>query len=213
MLLLDFLWHTERHELCRPAHLIAENEHVAKKMVENAEEKAKAGFDGMLDLEVEEDQAKSDVVAERETALADKLAEQKKRKKKLVDPLQFGLSIQAEDLVDYEPAMPWEMAPPSKKQIDYLEKNGISPDEIGNSGIATKLIERLKTRKMSGLTTPKQIRFLEKKGFNHVGTWDFESARRLIDRIAGNRWQTPRDINPAIYHPDGKQELINAGVL
>ena len=32
LLLLDFLWHTERHELCHPAHLICENEEVAKQM-------------------------------------------------------------------------------------------------------------------------------------------------------------------------------------
>ena len=33
LLLLDFLWHTERHELCRPAHLICQNEEVAEKTV------------------------------------------------------------------------------------------------------------------------------------------------------------------------------------
>lgn len=31
LLLLDFLWHTERHELCHPAHLICESEEVAKR--------------------------------------------------------------------------------------------------------------------------------------------------------------------------------------
>ena len=202
LLLLDFLWHTDKHELCRPAHLIAQNEHVAKKMIENAEEKAKEGFEGMLDLEFEEDQAKLDVIEERESALADKLADQKKRKRKLVDPLQFSMSIQAEDLVDYEPTMPSEMGPASQKQLAYLEKNGVFPEEIQNSGMASKLIDRLKTRKLAGLTTAKQIRFLEQKGFGHVGTWQFESARKLIDRIAGNRWQVPHDINKKTYHPE-----------
>lgn len=40
LLLLDFLWHTEKHELCRPAHLICENEEVAQKMTENLESAA-----------------------------------------------------------------------------------------------------------------------------------------------------------------------------
>lgn len=31
LFLLDFLWHTERHELCRPAHLICQNEEVRRK--------------------------------------------------------------------------------------------------------------------------------------------------------------------------------------
>lgn len=44
--------------------------------------------------------------------------------------------------------------------------------------------------------------FLEQKGFKHVGTWEFESARKLIDRIAGNGWRIPRDITPEIYIPN-----------
>lgn len=38
LLLLDFLWHTERHELCHPASLICENEDVARQMTKNMEE-------------------------------------------------------------------------------------------------------------------------------------------------------------------------------
>ena len=37
LLYSNFLWHTERHELCHPAHLICENEEVAVKMTENIE--------------------------------------------------------------------------------------------------------------------------------------------------------------------------------
>lgn len=40
LLLLDFLWHTERHELCHPASLICENEEVAQKMTKNLEKEA-----------------------------------------------------------------------------------------------------------------------------------------------------------------------------
>ena len=32
LLLLDFLWHTERHELCHPASLICQDEEVAKQI-------------------------------------------------------------------------------------------------------------------------------------------------------------------------------------
>ena len=123
----------------------------------------------------------------------------KRRKRKLVDPLQFEMSIQAEDLAGYVPAFGWEMAPPSEKQKKALEKLGILPDEIDNAGKASKLLERLDKRRMEGLTTPKQIRFLESRGFQHVGTWQFENARRLIDRIAGNGWKVPYDIIPSEY--------------
>lgn len=195
LLLLDFLWHTERHELCHPAHLICENDEVAKKMTENIE--AAAG--SAVDIQEAEEKATQDVVAEREESLAKLLAEMKHRKKKLVDPLQFEMSIQAEDLSSYVPAFGWQMAPPSEKQISTLEKLGILPDQIDNAGKAALLLDRLHARREEGLTTPKQIRFLEAKGFNHVGTWEFESARKLIDRIAGNGWKVPYDIVPAEY--------------
>lgn len=194
LLLLDFLWHTERHELCHPAHLIAENEEVAKAMTKQIEE---AGVP--LDLETVEQQAAEDVVAQREEALAKQLAEMKKRKRKLVDPLQFEMSIQAEDLSSYVPSFGWEMGPPSDKQVKTLEKMGILPDQIENAGKATKLLERLDRRREQGLTTPKQIRFLEQRGFHHVGTWSFETAKKLIDRIAANGWRIPEGINPKEY--------------
>src|SRR5699024_8456631 len=133
LLLLDFLWHTDRHELCHPAHLIAENDEVANKMTEKIEE---AGMP--MDLEEVEQTAAEDVVAEREEALAKKLAEMKRRKRKLVDPLQFQMSIQAEDLSSYVPSFGWEMGPPTEQQVKKLEKLGILPDEIDNAGKAAK---------------------------------------------------------------------------
>ncbi len=197
LLLLDFLWHTERHELCRPANLICENADVAQKMTENLEQ---AGYP--IDIEEAEEQAVNDVVAQREEALAKQLQEMKSRKRKLVDPLQYEMSIQAEDLSSYVPAFGWEMSPPSDNQLKALEKLGIMPDEIDNAGKASKLLDRLNKRKEEGLTTPKQIRFLENRGFTHVGTWQFEDARNLIDRIAANGWRVPYNINPSDFNPN-----------
>lgn len=195
LLLLDFLWHTERHELCHPANLICESEEVAQKMTENLEKDAGCP----VDIEEAEQTASEDVVAQREEALAQKLAEMKRRKRKLVDPLQFEMSIQAEDLSGYVPAFGWEMAPPSDAQKRTLEKLGILPDEIDNAGKASKLLERLDKRQQEKLTTPRQIRFLENRGFQHVGTWQFDTAKKLIDRIAGNGWRVPSDIVPSEY--------------
>ena len=196
LLLLDFLWHTERHELCHPANLIATDEKVAKKMTENIEE-----LGAPIDLEVAEQQAKEDVALEREESLAKQLAEMKKRKRKLVDPLQFEMSIQATELTDYVPSFGWQMSPPTDKQVKALEKWGIFPDEIENAGKAEMLINRLVKRRDAGLSTPKQIRFLENRGFQHVGTWQFEAATKLINRIAANGWRIPHGIKPAEYKP------------
>lgn len=194
LLLLDFLWHTERHELCHPASLICENDEVAKIMTKNIEV---AGCP--MDLEEAEEQASEDAVAQREESLAKELMAMKTRKKKLVDPLQFEMSIQAEDLSSYVPAFGWEMAPPSDKQVKALEHLGILPDAIDNAGKANLILDRLDKRRVEGLTTPKQIRFLESRGFQHVGGWQFDKAKNLIDRVAANGWRIPNGINPQTY--------------
>lgn len=196
LLLLDFLWHTERHELCHPASVIATDEKVAQKMTADIEE---AGVP--VDLEDAQQQASDEIVAEREESLANKLAVMRRRKRKLVDPLQFEMSIQAADLTDYVPQFGYQMGPPSKKQAEALEKMGIFPDEIDNAGKAEILLDRLNKRLEAGLATPKQIRFLEQRHFQHVGTWEFETAKKMINRIASNGWRIPTNIKPAQYQP------------
>lgn len=194
LLLLDFLWHTERHELCHPANLICESDEVARRMTENIEA---AGCP--VDIEEAAKQASDDVMTQREESLAKQLSEMRSRKRKLVDPLQFEMSIQAEDLSGYVPAFGWEMGPPSDKQRQTLEKLGIFPDEIESAGKAAMLLDRLAKRRVAGLTTPKQIRFLEGKGFLHVGQWQFDTAKHMIDRIAANSWRVPGNITPSEY--------------
>ena len=197
LLLLDFLWMTDKHELCRPADLVCEDRTVARQMTEHL---AETGCPE--DIEEAAAQASEDVVAQREEALAKQLEEQRRKKAKLVDPLQYEMSIQAEDLAGYVPAFGWEAGPPSEQQTAALEKLGILPDAVESAGKAALLLDRLHKRREEGLTTPKQIRCLEKYGFQHVGTWSFEAARRMIDRIAAQGWRgVPKGVNPRTYTP------------
>lgn len=197
LLLLDFLWMTDKHELCRPADLVCEDRAVARQMTETL---AESGCPE--DIEEAAAQASEDVVAQREEALAKQLEEQRRKKAKLVDPLQYEMSIQAEDLAGYVPAFGWEAGPPSEQQTAALEKLGILPDAVESAGKAALLLDRLNKRRDEGLTTPKQIRCLEKYGFQHVGTWSFEAARHMIDRIAAQGWRgVPKGVNPRTYTP------------
>ena len=198
LLLLDFLWHTERHELCRPAHLICDNKEIADRMTEDLAENA--GCEA--DIEEAAQTASDEVQAQREEALAKQIEACKSRKRKLVDPLQYEMSICAADLSGYVPAFGWECAPPTEKQKAALEKRGIFPDEIESAGKAKLLLERLEKRQSAGLSTPKQIRFLESRGFRHVGTWQFTAASGMIARISANGWQIPRGVDPQNYIPE-----------
>ena len=195
LLLLDFLWLTERHDLCRPSSLIAKDEKIAGMMDE------KIKNDGEADILEAEEEAERDVLKEREESLARELEEMRYKKKKLVDPIQYALSIAAEDLTSYEPTFPWEMGPPSEKQLMFLENRGILSDTVGNAGLASLLIDRLKRRQEEGLATPKQIRCLERYGFRRVGTWQFDAASALISRLAMNHWRVPQGIAPSVYTP------------
>ena len=196
LLLLDFLWMTERHDLCRPSALISKNEDIANRI-----DKMMMNNESGINLLDAEEQAGKDIVQEREEALARQLAEMKKRQRKLVDPLQYAMSIAAEDLADYEPTFAWECGPVTEGQRTKLEKLGINPDEIENCGKASLLLTKLINRIDAGLSTPKQIRALEKYGFYHVGEWSFEAASKMISRIAANNWFVPRGIDVRTYQP------------
>lgn len=200
LLLLDFLWMTDRHELCRPADLVCEDRAVARQMTETL---AESGCPE--DIEQAAAQASEDVVAQREEALAKQLAEQRRKKAKLVDPLQYEMSIQAEDLSGYVPTFGWEAGPPSDKQTAALEKLGILPDAVESADKAALLLDRLHKRQTEGLTTPKQIRLLERYGFRHVGSWSFDAASRMINRIAAGGWRgVPKGVDPKTFTPDAQ---------
>lgn len=194
LLVLDFLWHYEKHSLCRPAHLIAKSNDVAIKMTEILETSS-------MDLEAAEAEAERDVLAEREAALAKELAAMRKKKAKLVDPLQFEFSIQAEDLTHYVPTFGWQVSSITDKQKKTIEEFGLNPDTIEDAGKASMLIDRLHKRKAEGLSTPKQIRFLENKGFKNVGTWTNTQASNMISRISASGWRMPKGVKPATYQP------------
>lgn len=200
LLLLDFLWHTEKHDLCRPAHLLCKEEDLSAQVAEKMAE-----IEGEVDLLEMTDDLTGDAIAEREEALKRELEAQKKRKRKLVDPLQYEMSISSdgkcwnyeEDPTDLKAIMP-----PTKNQLKTLEEMGIFPDEIRTVGHARHILETLYKRRTEGLATPRQIRLLEGHGFLNVGMWSFRSANGMISKIASNMWKVPTGIIPEKFKPD-----------
>lgn len=195
--LLDFLWMTEKHDLARPASLLGKDAEVKEK----ADEKLATGEE--FDIGELVADAERDVVAERERKLAEELEKMRKRKKKLVDPLQFAMSIQDLDLAEYRPTFAWEVGAPTDGQKRALENFGLDSDAVESRGQASALIDALMKRIDSGLATPKQVRLLEHYGFKHVGGWSKDAANKMISRIQMNKWRVPRSVNPATYDPRG----------
>ena len=196
LLLLDFLWLSDRHALCHPADLLGPGADVSARMTAAI---AEAG--GPVGLEAALAAAEADALSAREAALARELAEMRSRQRRLVDPVQYAYSIQAADLAAYEPSFNWELLPPTKSQLAALERLGIFPDEVPSSGYASMLLDRLAARRQAGLSTPRQIRYLEGRGFTHVGTWSFKDASAMVGRISKAGWRLPRGVDPATYEP------------
>jgi len=199
LLLLDFLWMTDKHDLARPASLLGKDPKVAEKMTEVMEDGSE------WNLEELADKAEKDVRAERERKLAEELEKQRRKKKKLVDPLQFAVSIQELDLENYVPTKLWEYGDITAKQRSTIEKFGVDPSGIENAGQASALIDALMKRADSGLATAKQIRCLERFGFQHVGTWPFDAANKMIGKLAAMGWKSWKlraaGIIPETYDP------------
>lgn len=196
LLLLDFLWLSEKHSLCHPANLFCESEDEAKRVTDKI-----ANSDGALDILDAQDEVERDIIKEREQSLAETLEKNKRKARRLIDPIEYFLSIADASLIDYEPTMPWEMAPASQKQIDALIKWGIDVNKITSAGLASRLLSKLISRSDFNLATPKQIRALEKYGFYHVGTWSFSAASKMISLIASNSWIVPYWIDAKSYKP------------
>lgn len=196
LLVLDFLWLTDRLDLCRPANIICKTPDVAKKMTDNINESGE-----LADLLEAEMQAEKDVIAEREEALARELEAMRKKKSRLVDPLQYEMSIQDKDLINYVPQLGWECLPPTEKQIKTLSEYGISFDMIETQGKANLLLNKIANRRSAGLSSPKQIRLLERYGFKHVGMWTMDEANKMISRISYSGWRVPQGLNPSTYLP------------
>lgn len=188
LLVLDFLWHSAKHDLCHAAHLIAPKAEIAAKMRKISEEKGAGQQLELLDLEEEADK---DIREQREAAIADRLKTLSTRSRKLLDPLQYALSVHDDDLQDYEPEMPWEFEPATEGQIALLEKNGFDASTIPNKGYACKILDRMEQRRKAGLCTPKQMKTLQRYYGNDIGSWSFEAANAAISAIAANGWKKP----------------------
>lgn len=196
LLLLDFLWMSEKHDLVRPCSLVAKNPDLAARISEIMAEDTQ---NEPVDLMEAEDKAESTAREEREESLRKELEKQRARKRALVDPLQYEYSIDkaATTFIPDETQL-WQLAPMSDKQKTALEKAGIFPDEITCAGHAAHILDVLQKRRDEGMTTPKQIRCLEKFGFVNVGTWKFDQAKKAIDRLAANNWRCTMSLKDKI---------------
>lgn len=208
LLILDFLWMTGKHNLVRPADIVCKKQEIAQKVTEKLED----GFEA--DLFAVEEQTERDAVQERKDALARELEEaakqRAKKQKKLIDPLEYSLSIDMDDMIDYVPTFGWEAMPATDKQITAIENFGLDPTGLCK-GQASRIISRLMERIDEQMSTPRQIKTLNRFGFQNVQNWTKDEASKILSALSAAGWKPwQAHIDPAFYQP--KRLMDQTGV-
>lgn len=176
LLILDFLWLCQRHNLCKPACLTSDNEEDIKKVTKRTENEQIDLFGAMSDAE-----------EARRNALAEALERQIGKKSKLMNPLMLFDLLDDVGLADYQPTFKWEEKAATSKQIETLNKFGIDAEEM-TRGYATAVLGRLIGRSEQNLATLKQIKCLKGFGYDPVN-WSFDQASRKISQLKAVGWK------------------------
>lgn len=181
MLILDFLWLTEKLDLVRPADLVITNAEIAQ----HAKTMDQQG--DLLDLA---EYAARDYLK----ALEKRMAEVKNRKARVIDPLSFAVSIHDEELELYEPSSRWEINKPSEAQVKLLTQLGIDATKVTSCGFASHLLDKLLKRRKLGLASVQQMNFLSRLGLHEDSAlMSHDEAKKKIDaRLAELRARSPQ---------------------
>lgn len=176
LLILDFLWLCQKHNLCKPASLVSDNENDIKTVTRETEEEEIDLFDAMTDAE-----------EQRRTALAEALARQQKKKSKLINPLEIFSLLDDIGLADYEPTFAWEEADATEKQIRALENFGVDAEGI-SKGYACQILDRLVSRSKEKKATIRQVQALRRFGYEPID-WTFDQASAKMGQLAAFGWK------------------------
>lgn len=190
LMLLDFLWQTQEHDLCKPAALVAARAETVEAMTKVQEREAAKGCQQMDLLDMEKI-ANDEEARKRHDALAKALKEQERKKSRLVDPVMLGVMIGDADLADYEPIMDWEAKPATPAQLRALERFGVAPESITCKGLASQLMSRMVERSRLHLASVGKLRVLSKYGYQGIDTLSDAQANALIDGIKTSGWNGP----------------------
>lgn len=174
LLLLDFLWMHEKHQIVRPAHLISRSDEEAEQITRKLQEPG--GKQQELDLQ----DIANECQHERETALAKKLKEQSKRKTTVISAEEFAIRHKDLALAEYEPTMKWESAEITEKQLKVLKRAKIDPSTVRGKGHASKLIDIIFREAKVTLASAAQQALMARMGHPSPQTATQDEARRFF---------------------------------
>lgn len=166
LLLLDFLWLHERHDLAKPASLVAKTQ--------EEEESITQALAGDKDLA----EAVEDAENEREAALIRQIAANVRKKERFLSIEHVGALLKDKKIQDYAPVFGWEVAPVTTGQRKVLDRFGLT---CNSKGEASMVMNRLFTRSKDKLATVKQLSWLVRYNHPHPETATAKEAKDFLD--------------------------------
>lgn len=185
--ILDFLWHHERHSLCKPSCLVAESSEVAEAMDAAGDAGGAGGEDrDLFEVLAEAKQSEEDRLRKKlEDAARDKKG--KVRTGQTIDAMDYALTLHDLSAASWEPTMPWHSDPVTDKQVTTLLKFGIDPSTCSCKGHANAILGSAFARSKMGLASPKQVAVLRRFGHPSPETATRAEASGFLDAKFGKR--------------------------
>lgn len=177
-LILDMIWLHEKHNIVRPSSLVAAAADHIEVMTKLAEKEGKP-----QDLDSLAQRALDLVLVQREGNLRKELEAHKHKGARMMDAIEFALTIKHEKLSDKlaQSEMPWGKDAPTEKQLSALANFGFDPHSVRNKGHASELLDAVIGRSKNNLASPKQIKFLKSQKYPNPEKATYSEASAFMD--------------------------------
>lgn len=178
LLLLDFLWMHQKHNLVRPAHLISKDEEEAQLMIALSEVESQSKGGGQ-DLEELAETARE----ERENKIRRMIAERAHEESVTIDAMEFCANMGDMEAADWEPTMKWHSQGISTKQAAILKKAGVNMSTVRGKGHASKLIDVYFKYQNNRPATPKQRSYMARMGHPNSENATAKDAKEFFNSL------------------------------
>lgn len=196
LLFLDFLWLSDRKDLCHPEDLYIQDGAFGNRL-------------GKIDRQIA-DEVRKTIRQSKETSIRVEKAIEDALQRRLEEHMVDKPSSLLLRKISYEIGKPYlplvsisYKGKVKKAQRYWLASCGLPSRAFPNYGLASAFLTALRDRMNAGLSSYPQIQFLQGKlHFQNVASWTFGEAMRLVEILRENFWEIPDGINPETFIPD-----------
>lgn len=180
LLLLDFLFATDKHRLVRPAHLIAKTEEEAEIITQMTEQRAGMPADVAEQMPLDLQQLAGRATKQREENLRKQILENTHKKGKFISAEEFALAHHSIETAEFEPIVKWHKEPITEGQLKYLKRAHIDPATVRGKGHASALLGIFFANQKLRMATPGQKASMRRLGHPNAENATEAEARKFF---------------------------------